>query len=197
MPTPAQTEDRTQFFVPTGRVQPVRDGDGKGTRMAEANLQQKVIDSIEDAHAMEQNVLQMLDSMIATTRDEDIVQELEHHKMETERHEQLLRERLQALGRDASLRKEAQSIAGALMKGVADQIRGDKAGKNARDGFITEHMEIAAYELLERLAQRAGDEETAEIARRNRADEEAMAQKIASNWDKFVDLTLAEEGIRV
>jgi ferritin-like metal-binding protein YciE len=165
--------------------------------MAEANLQQKLVDYIEDAHAMEQNVLQMLDSMIATTQDDDIVEELEHHKMETERHEQLLRERLQALGRDTSLRKEAQSIAGALLKGVGDQVRGDKAGKNARDGFITEHMEIASYELLERLAQRAGDEETAEIARRNRADEEAMAQKIASNWDKFVDLTLAEEGIRV
>jgi ferritin-like metal-binding protein YciE len=165
--------------------------------MGEVSLQQKLVDYIEDAHAMEQNVLQMLDSMIATTQDEDIVEELEHHKMETERHEQLLRERLQALGRDTSLRKEAQSIAGALIKGVADQVRGDKAGKNARDGFITEHMEIASYELLERLAQRAGDEETAEIARRNRADEEAMAQKIASNWDKFVDLTLTEEGIRV
>jgi ferritin-like metal-binding protein YciE len=165
--------------------------------MGEVSLQQKLVDYIEDAHSMEQNVLQMLDSMIATTQDEDIVEELEHHKMETERHEQLLRERLQALGRDTSLRKEAQSIAGALIKSVADQVRGDKAGKNARDGFITEHMEIASYELLERLAQRAGDEETAEIARRNRADEEAMAQKIASNWDKFVDLTLTEEGIRV
>jgi ferritin-like metal-binding protein YciE len=135
--------------------------------------------------------------MIATTRDEEILNQLEHHRMETERHEQLLRERLQALGRDTSLRKEVQSLAGALLKGVTDQVRGDKAGKNARDGFITEHMEIASYELLERLARRAGDEETAEVARRIRADEEAMAQKIASNWDKFVDLTLAEEGIKV
>ena len=165
--------------------------------MAAGNLQEKLVDYVEDAHAMEQNVLEMLDSMIATTRDDDIVRELEHHKMETERHEQLLRERLEAFGRDTSLRKETQSILGALMKGAVDQVRGDKAGKNARDGFVTEHMEIAAYELLERLAQRAGDEETAEIARRNRADEEAMAQKIAANWDKFLDLTLAEEGIRV
>ena len=144
---------------------------------------------------MEQNVLQMLDSMIAATNDAEIVEELEHHRLETERHEQLLRDRLQAHGRDASLRKETQTIGAALVKGVADQVRGDKAGKNARDAYVTEHMEIAAYQLLERYAQRAGDDDTAEVARQIRRDEEAMAEKIAARWDKFVDLTLAEEGI--
>jgi ferritin-like metal-binding protein YciE len=165
--------------------------------MAERTLEEKLIRYVEDAHAMEQSVLLALDSMIVTTGDDEILEELEHHKMETERHERLLRERLHALGRDTSLRKEAQSLAGALVKGVTDQVRGDKPSKNARDGFVTEHMEIAAYELLERLAVRAGDDETAEIARKNRADEEAMAQRIASKWDKFVELTLAEEGITV
>jgi ferritin-like metal-binding protein YciE len=165
--------------------------------MAGTTLQQKLVDYIEDAHALEQNVLQMLNSMSATTQDDEILQEIEHHKVETERHEQLLRERLQALGAAPSIRKEAQSLVAALAKGVSDQVRGDKAGKNARDAFVTEHVEIAAYELLERLAQRAGDEETARIAREIRADEEAMAQKIAARWDKFLDLTLAEEGITV
>jgi ferritin-like metal-binding protein YciE len=163
--------------------------------VAQDQLTQKLGDYVEDAHAMESNVLQMLNSMISTTDDQTIRRELEQHKKQTLRHQERLKERLENLGRDTSTRKEAQTLVGALMKGVADQVRGDKAGKNARDGFITEHMEIAAYELLERLAERAGDEQTAKVARMNKRDEESMAKKIASKWDKFIDLTLEEEGI--
>jgi len=66
-----------------------------------------------------------------------------------------------------------------------------------KDGYTAEHMEIAAYQLLERLADRADDTETAEIARRNRSDEEEMAKRIDRSWDRTLDLTLEENGIRV
>jgi ferritin-like metal-binding protein YciE len=81
---------------------------------------------------------------------------------------------------------------GGALKSVVDSVRGDKPAKNARDGHVTEHIEIAACELLERLAIRAGDHETAEIAHLNRADEQAMADKIAASWDHVLDLTLAD-----
>ena len=58
-------------------------------------------------------------------------------------------------------------------------------------------MEVAAYQLLERIAVKAGDEETAEAARLNRADEETMAAEIERNWDRFAELSLQEEGIVV
>jgi ferritin-like metal-binding protein YciE len=165
--------------------------------MADDKLQQKLADYVEDAHAMEQNDLKMIDSMISTTDDAQVKEMLEDHKRETEEHERRLRERLDALGRGTSVRKQAQAVGAALLKGVGDQARGDKAGKNARDGYTAEHLEIAAYQLLERLAKKAGDTETAEIARQNRSDEEHMARRIDQSWDRTLDLTLEENGIRV
>ncbi len=163
--------------------------------MADDKLHQKLVDYVEDAHAMEQNDLRMIDSMISTTDDPQMKEMLETHKRETEEHERRLRERLDAMGRGTSARKQAQAVGAALLKGVGDVARGDKAGKNARDGYTAEHMEIAAYQLLERLAEKAGDTETAEVARQNRADEEEMARRIDASWDRALELTLEENSI--
>jgi ferritin-like metal-binding protein YciE len=171
----------------------------KGESMAQkGKLSEKLIEYVQNVHAMEQNVLLMLDAMIMTTRDGEIVEMLRQHKAETRRQERRLHERLKALGGLGltSVGKDIAAIAAAQAKGVADLWRTDKAARNARDAFVTEHLEIAAYELLERLAERAGDLETAEVARTNRVEEESMAGRIASNWDRFLDLALSEEGIR-
>jgi ferritin-like metal-binding protein YciE len=163
-------------------------------------LRAKLIDYVQNVHAMEQNVLLMLDSMIVTTNDEEIVRLLKRHKEESRRQQQRLGERLKALGGGpglVSVGKDLAAIGAAQAKGLADVFRSDKPVQNARDAFVTEHLEIAAYEVLERLAERAGDEATAAVARENRAEEEAMAERISENWDRFLDLALEEQGIRV
>jgi ferritin-like metal-binding protein YciE len=165
--------------------------------MASQQLKDQLVKHIDEAYAMEQNVLRMLDGMIGTTEDPEIQDELRHHKLETERHAQRMQQRLEAYDASPSMVKEAGGIAGALLKSVVDMARGEKAGRNARDGYATEHLEIASYQLLERIAERAGDEETAEAARENRRDEEAMAKKLDSHWDKFAELSLKEEGVKV
>ena len=165
--------------------------------MASEELKEQVVKHIDEAYAMEQNVLRMLDAMIETTDDDEIRNELREHKLETERHADRMQQRLEAHGASPSMVKEAGGIAGALMKSVADMARPEKAGRNARDGYTTEHMEIAAYQLLERVAQRAGDEETAAAARENLADEEAMARQLDKHWDKFAELSLKEQGVIV
>jgi ferritin-like metal-binding protein YciE len=160
-------------------------------------LKDQLVKHIGEAHAMEQNVIRMLDSMIATTDDSEIVESLRLHKVESEEHRDRMARRLEAHGESPSVVKDVGGIMGALMKGVVDIARGEKAGRNARDGYATEHMEIASYQLLERVARRAGDDETAEAAAQNRADEERMAKLIEDRWDRFADLSLEEAGVKV
>jgi ferritin-like metal-binding protein YciE len=139
----------------------------------------------------------MLDGMISTTDDPDIVRELEHHKIETEGHSERMKARLAAHGATPSVVKQAGGILGALAKMPLDMVRGEKAGRNARDGYATEHMEIASYELLKRVAIRAGDDETVAACDEIIAQEQAFAHTIAGSWDRFAELSLRESGATV
>jgi ferritin-like metal-binding protein YciE len=160
-------------------------------------LQAQLVKHIDEAYAMEQNVLRMLDGMISTTDDLEIKRELQQHSLETQQHSDRMEKRLRAHDASPSVVKEAGGVVGALMKSVLDIARPEKAGRNARDGYATEHMEIASYELLARIADRAGDEETATAAREIIKEEQAMAKKIERNWDRFAELSLQEQGVAV
>jgi ferritin-like metal-binding protein YciE len=163
--------------------------------MPETDVREKLTSYISDALALEQNVEQMLSGMISTTEDPTMRERLEQHQEETRAQQERLRGRLESYGESGSAVKGMAAKAGAAMKGVLDMGRGDKAGKNARDGYATEHLEIAAYQLLERVAVIAGDESTAEVARQNRAEEEAMARFIEERWDDVARQSLREEGV--
>jgi ferritin-like metal-binding protein YciE len=160
-------------------------------------LEEQLIKHIDEAHAMEQNVLRMLDGMIATTDDPEILDALEHHKMQTQGHADRMAQRLEAHGSATSTVRQLGGVLGALTKMPLDFIRGENAGRNARDGYVTEHLEIASYELLSRVAQKAGDEETAAAAREIIEEERAMVKVIEQHWDRFAELSLQEEGITV
>jgi ferritin-like metal-binding protein YciE len=203
---------RSPFGLFVDVLEPNGDGDYEGRatlggvtfarfrlrRLAMADqLKAQLVKHIDEAHAMEQNVLRMLDGMIQTTDDPEIIDQLEHHKMETQRHSDLMQKRLEAHGATPSMVKQAGGILQALAKMPLDMVRGEKAGRNARDGYATEHLEIASYELLKRIAQKAGDEETAQACDQIIADERSMAEKIEQNFDRFAELSLQEEGITV
>ena len=166
-------------------------------RSAVGDLEAQLIKHIDEAHAMEQSVLRMLDGMLSTTDDPELVDRLEHHKLETQQHAETMRRRLEAHGVQPSMVRQAAGVLEALAKLPLDLVRGEKAGRNARDGYATEHLEIASYELLRRVAARAGDEETARACDGIIAQERAMSDFIEQHWDRFAELSLLEEGIRV
>lgn len=160
-------------------------------------LKEQLIKHIDEAHAMEQGVLRMLDGMISTTDDPEILDALEHHKLQTQGHADRMARRLEAHDESPSAVRQIGGVLGALAKLPLDFVRGEKAGRNARDAYATEHLEIASYELLRRVAEKAGDEETAQAAREIIAEEKAMADLISENWDLFAELSLKEEGVTV
>ena len=137
---------------------------------------------------MEQSVLRMLDAMIATTDDPEILQELEHHKIETEGHAQRMKARLQAHDATPSTVRQLAGIVGALAKLPLDMVRGEKAGRNARDGYATEHMEIASYELLEARRRAGRRRRDRDGLRRDHRAGAGDGEHDRANWDTFAEL---------
>ncbi len=133
--------------------------------MAEA-IQQQLVSYLKDAHALEQMSLRMTEAAAKATDDPELHGLFQHHHEETQEHERLIRERIEAHGQSTSKMKDLGGMLAALGKGVGAMAPSDTPGRLARDGYVQEHTEIAAYELLERVATQAGDTETADVARR-------------------------------
>jgi ferritin-like metal-binding protein YciE len=166
-------------------------------RIRVTDLVSQLIKHLDEAHAMEQTVEKLLDGMLQTTDDPEIIDRLEHHKLETQHHAATMRRLLEAHDAQPSMVRQAAGMLEALMKMPLDMVRGEKSGRNARDGYASEHLEIASYELLKRIAERAGDEETARACDEILEQERAMAAFFEANWDRFAELSLREEGIPV
>jgi ferritin-like metal-binding protein YciE len=157
-------------------------------------LESKLHEYLVDTHAMERIVLRQLDPLIGVMEDELLRAALKRHKLET--HEQIARldARLEEHYEDPSEIKEMTAPFVAFLTALRETLGGDEPARHAKDAFVIEHLEIAAYEILERLAEAAGDTETSRVARQNRAEEEAMARTIAASWDRVVEETLRKEG---
>src|SRR5207248_5991859 len=124
--------------------------------------------------------------------DPEIAAAFEQHLAETEEHERLVRERLEALGGSKNMVKAvADAVTGAGFALFA-KFQPDTPGKLVAHAFSYEHMELAAYDLLARVAERAGDPETAQMARRIEEQERAMAERLSGLFDRAVEASLRE-----
>jgi ferritin-like metal-binding protein YciE len=158
-------------------------------------LESKLHQYLADTHSMERAMLRHLGALISATEDDLFRDALERHRGETKQQLARLDARLEDHYQDPSEIKEMSAQFVAFFKALRETLGGDRPARHARDAFVIEHLEIAAYEILERLAEAAGDPETARVARQNRAEEEAMAQTIAASWDRTMEQTLREDGL--
>ena len=157
------------------------------------DINEQLIKYLTDAHSIEQQALAQMKAAPEIAGDPRLAEAFEAHLAETEEHERLVRDRLEAAGGKVNRIKDlAGRVTGAGFVWFA-RSQPDTPGKLVTHGFSYEHLELAAYDLLERVAERAGDAETAEMARRIRAQEDAMAGRLAAMWDVAVEASLREK----
>lgn len=154
------------------------------------SLEEQLVKYLTDAHAIEQQALVQLRWAPKMAGDPELARTFETHLAETERHESLVRERLGLHGADPSQTKDLGMQAGGLGFALFAKAQPDTPGKLVAHAYSYEHLELAAYELLARVATRIGDNETAGLAQFIRNEEQAMAERLAESFGAAAEASL-------
>lgn len=149
---------------------------------------------LTDAHSIEEQALQQMRAAPRIAGDPLIASVFEQHIPETEWHEKAVRERLERMGGGPSTLKDVVMRAGGVAMLLFAKSQPDTPGKLVAHAYSYEHLEEAAYELLARTAERAGDTETAALARRIAEDERTMAERLAAVFDRATERSLEATG---
>jgi ferritin-like metal-binding protein YciE len=149
---------------------------------------------LSDAHALEEQSIGLLRRAVDVSTAARLQDAYRVHLVESEQHSALLERRLEALGGAPSAVKDAAMRMGAVNWATFFKAHPDTTGKVAAFAYAFEHLEIAGYEQLRRVAEAAGDAETARLAERICGEERAAAAVIADEWDLAAGAALAEVG---
>src|SRR3954451_18154734 len=149
---------------------------------------------LTDVHSIEEQAIAQLKVAPRIAADPELQRIFVEHLSETEEHERLVREQLDARGAKPSAVKDVAGRVGGWGMVLFAKVNPDTPGKLAMHAYSYEHMELAAYELLRRIAVRAGDQSVADMAREVAEQERAMADRIGARWDAAVEASLREKG---
>lgn len=160
--------------------------------MSPENLQAQLVKYLTDVHSIEQQALVQMKAAPSLAGDDVIASAFSGHLRETESHERRVRELLEAHGGSPSRAKDLIGALTGMGFGAFAKLQPDTPGKLVVHAFSYEHMEEAAYDLLGRVAQRAGDAATVETARLIQDEERAMSDRLEGCFGRAVDAALRE-----
>ena len=158
--------------------------------MSQEELKQELFKLLQDAHGMEQQSLQTLQAAVLVAGDPQLESLYQGHIMETQRHLELLEERLETHEGSRSLIKDLAGRLTAAQLGAGAVADSDTPAKLVAVAYGFEHFEIAMYELLKRVAQRAGDQDAVEMADKILVNERQAAEKLAASYDLALERSI-------
>jgi nucleoside-diphosphate-sugar epimerase/ferritin-like metal-binding protein YciE len=133
---------------------------------------------LADAHAIERQGLQLLEIAPKVIEDEELQGLFRRHLRESEEHGAILRERLEVRSAKPAKASDAVLRVGGMQVGAFFAAQPDTTAKLVGFAAAFEQLEIAAYELLERIARRAGDSKVTGAAERILAEERIAADRL-------------------
>jgi ferritin-like metal-binding protein YciE len=167
---------------------------------------------LNEAFGKEKQLETVLQAQIGRTQNMPIKKRLRQHLTETKAHARGLSSRIRALGGKAdagnvpgpeALGEAVGAVtalankAAAAAKGPVQVLRGtgvaDNELRNMRDAFWNEAEEIAHYTVIESVAEKLGDKETAKLARAIRREEERMQSFLERQLKSLAGAVIREE----
>lgn len=160
--------------------------------MAE-NVKERLVRYLQDAHAAEVGIEEILSGFINDTDDASIKSIFQQNRLETRSQADRLESRLNALGEKPSSGKNfLNSILGKVsevMHGAHDEY--DKNTQNLIKAYTSAHLERGMYESLFAYSNAIGDQVTANLARQLQAEDEAAAQRLFPLIQQYAQTALA------
>jgi ferritin-like metal-binding protein YciE len=134
---------------------------------------------LNDAYAMENALIQVLENRIKGTQDFPELQQMDRqHLEETRRHAELVSQCITRLGEIPS---SAKSLFGTIYGAIQAPMTGfarDEVVKNCLVDHSAERFEVASYTALIEAANQLGDAETATVCAQNMREDQAMATRL-------------------
>jgi ferritin-like metal-binding protein YciE len=161
--------------------------------MPDRTLEDQLTKYLTDVHSIEEQALVQMERAPAMAGDAELARIFSEHRAETKEHERAVREALSLRGAQPSTVKDVAGKLGGWGMVLFAKLNPDTPGKLVVHGYSYEHMELAAYELLRRIAERAGDEHVRALAERIGSQERGMADRVAEHWGRAVDASLREK----
>jgi ferritin-like metal-binding protein YciE len=139
----------------------------------------RLVQQLRRAGSMELAAVTALDPLVEGASDGGLSSLVTAHRRNARRHRERVLARLKALGEAAPGGASAGAGILAAARGIARNRRGATEEERLRQAVLMKQLEVATYDTVERLAERAGDDATAEMARAARADDEDLARRLA------------------
>jgi ferritin-like metal-binding protein YciE len=156
------------------------------------DIHEQLLDYLRDAHSIEEQALAQLRDAPKIAGGAGLSHAFADHLTETEGHEQLTRSLLE--GRDAGPSRFKDAVMAVGGKGFVwfARLQPDTPGKLAAHALSYEALEHGSYEMLARIAERAGEQPVVDAARSIAVEEKRMMERLEGLFDESVNASLED-----